>query len=145
MLSNQVEPRNKNKLIGQKAPLRLNEIWAIRVRLELEGKVRDLALFNMAIDSKLRACDLVRLRVADVTHGNSGVLSRTTVVQRKTGSRSRPEPERQSRRSSQATGTRDMVTCSVATFGIPNICLPSSTRESCMAGWSPSVWNRRST
>nr|MBV6629561.1 tyrosine-type recombinase/integrase [Oceanococcus sp. HetDA_MAG_MS8] len=85
MLSNDVEPWNKNKLIGQKAPLRLNEIWAIRVRLELEGKVRDLALFNMAIDSKLRACDLVRLRVADVTHGNSGVLSRTTVVQRKTG------------------------------------------------------------
>lgn len=85
MLSNQVEPWNKNKLIGQKAPLRLNEIWAIRVRLELEDKIRDLALFNMAIDSKLRACDLVRLRVADVTHGNSGVLSRTTVVQRKTG------------------------------------------------------------
>ncbi len=53
------EPWNKGKLIGQKAPLKLKEIWAIRVRLELSQRTRDLALFNLAIDSKLRACDLV--------------------------------------------------------------------------------------
>ena len=56
-------PWNKAKLIGQKSPLKLKEIWAIRIRLQLSGKARDLALFNLAIDSKLRGCDLVQLRV----------------------------------------------------------------------------------
>lgn len=63
------EPWNKGRLIGQKAPLKLKDIWAIRIRLQLSHKVRDLALFNLAIDSKLRACDLVKLRVSDVSHG----------------------------------------------------------------------------
>ena len=63
------EPWNKGKLIGQKAPLKLKDIWAIRIRLQLGHKVRDLALFNLAIDSKLRACDLVKLRVSDISHG----------------------------------------------------------------------------
>ena len=54
-------PWNKDKLVGQKAPLKLREIWAIRVRLQLRGNLRDLALFNLAIDSKLRACDLLGL------------------------------------------------------------------------------------
>ena len=58
------EPWNKGKLIGQKAPLKLKDIWAIRIRLQLGRKIRDLALFNLAIDSKLRACDLVKLRVS---------------------------------------------------------------------------------
>ena len=52
-------PWNKGRLTGQKPPLRLKEIWAIRIRLQLAKKVRDLALFNLAIDSKLRGCDLV--------------------------------------------------------------------------------------
>ena len=60
------EPWNKGKLAGQKAPLRLKEIWAIRIRLQLAGRVRELALFNLAIDSKLRSCDLVRLHVRDI-------------------------------------------------------------------------------
>ncbi|VVQ30487.1 hypothetical protein PS943_01856 [Pseudomonas fluorescens] len=51
------QPWNKGKLVGQKAPLRVRDIWAIRVRLQLAEKTRDLALFNLAIDSKLRACD----------------------------------------------------------------------------------------
>ena len=53
-------PWNKGKLIGQKPPLKLKEIWAIRIRLQLANRVRDLALFNLAIDSKLRGCDLVK-------------------------------------------------------------------------------------
>jgi len=61
------EPWNKSKIIGQKLPLKLKEIWAIRIRLQLAGEIRDPALFNLAIDSKLRACDLVALRVCDVT------------------------------------------------------------------------------
>ncbi|AXA85238.1 integrase [Lysobacter oculi] len=77
------EPWNKGKLIGQKARLRLKDIWAIRIRLQLGHKVRDLALFNLAIDSKLRACDLVKLRVSDVSHSGQ-MASRAIVMQRKT-------------------------------------------------------------
>src|SRR5690606_25995276 len=74
---------NKSKLIGQKTPLRLKDIWSIRVRLQLTGKTRDLALFDLAIDSKLKACDLVTLRVRDIAHGKH-VSPRTIVMQRKT-------------------------------------------------------------
>jgi len=77
-------PWNKDKIIGQKAPLKLKEIWAIRFRLQENGRLRELALFNLAIDSKLRGCDLVRLRVNDIAQGGR-VLSRATIVQRKTG------------------------------------------------------------
>ncbi len=77
-------PWNKGKLTGQKPPLKLREIWAIRIRLQMAGRTRDLALFNLAIDSKLRGCDLVPLRVFDVAHGGRA-LSRATVVQSKTG------------------------------------------------------------
>lgn len=77
------EPWNKGRLVGQKAPLKLKDIWAIRVRLQLATRRRELALFNLAIDSKLRACDLVGLRVRDVCHGNA-VASRTIVMQQKT-------------------------------------------------------------
>ena len=76
-------PWNKGKLIGQKSPLKLKEIWAIRIRLQLAKRTRDLALFNLAIDSKLRGCDLVGLRVRDVAQGSS-VASRAIVMQRKT-------------------------------------------------------------
>lgn len=76
-------PWNKGKLVGQKAPLRLRDIWAIRVRLQLAEKTRDLALLNLAIDSKLRACDLTKLRVRDVAHGEH-VSSRAIVMQQKT-------------------------------------------------------------
>jgi len=63
------KPWNKGKLTGQKPPLKLKEIWAIRIRLQISKQIRDLALFNLAIDSKLRSCDLVKIRVRDVTHG----------------------------------------------------------------------------
>ena len=76
-------PWNRGKLTGQKPPLQRNEIWAIRVRLQLRGRNRDLALFNLAIDSKLRACDLVRLRVGDVQQGGA-IANRAMVLQRKT-------------------------------------------------------------
>ncbi|SEM20047.1 hypothetical protein SAMN04488129_13216 [Halomonas daqiaonensis] len=77
------EPWNKGKLVGQKTPFRIKDIWAIRVRLQLAEKVRDLAIFELAIDSKLRACDLVALCVRDVTHGNH-ISSRATIMQKKT-------------------------------------------------------------
>lgn len=77
------EPWNKGKLVGQKAPLKLKDIWAIRVRLQISSCTRDLALFNLAIDSKLRASDLVKLRVRDVSHGER-VGARAIVMQQKT-------------------------------------------------------------
>ena len=77
------EPWNKGKLIGQKKPLKLKEIWAIRIRLQMAERHRDLALFNLAIDSKLRGCDLTKLRVSDVTHGGR-VMARAMVMQQKT-------------------------------------------------------------
>ena len=76
-------PWNRGKLTGQKLPLKLKEIWAIRIRLQLANRVRDLALFNLAIDSKLRACDLVKLRLHDVSHGGR-VAKRANVMQQKT-------------------------------------------------------------
>lgn len=77
------DPWNKDKLVGQKAPLKLKEIWAIRIRLQLAKRTRELALFNLAIDSKLRACDLVKLRVRDVSHGDH-IAARAIVMQQKT-------------------------------------------------------------
>ena len=57
---------NKGRLLGQKPPLKPKEIWSLRIRLQLADKPRDLALFNLAIDSKLRGCDLISLQVRDV-------------------------------------------------------------------------------
>lgn len=78
-------PWNKDRIIGQKRPLQISHIWGIRIRLELEGQTRDLALFNLGLDSKLRGCDLVKLKVSDVVCGRSA-MRRTHVVQQKTGS-----------------------------------------------------------
>jgi integrase len=81
--TSQAIPWNKGRLIGQKLPLKLKEIWAIRIRLQLADRLRDLALFNLAIDSKLRGCDLVSLKVKDVAQGRS-IFHRAIVMQRKT-------------------------------------------------------------
>lgn len=74
---------NKGKLVGQKPPLKLKEVWAIRTRLQLADRTRDLALLNLAIDSKLRACDLVGLRVGDISNG-CHIARRTIVLHKKT-------------------------------------------------------------
>lgn len=74
---------NKGKLIGQKSPLKLKEIWAIRIRLQMAKNTRELALFNLAIDSKLRGCDLVKLKVCDLAQGGR-VSAREMIMQQKT-------------------------------------------------------------
>jgi hypothetical protein len=76
-------PWNKGKLIGQKVPFKLKEIWAIRVRLQIYRRQRELALFDLGIDSKLRACGLVRINVRDISHGDR-IAARAIVVQKKT-------------------------------------------------------------
>jgi len=71
-------PRNKGKLVGQKSPLKLKQVWAIRIRPQIADNVRDLALFNLAIDSKLRSCDLVKIRVKDIANGTT--VSKRAIV-----------------------------------------------------------------
>jgi integrase len=77
-------PWNKGKLTGAKPPLRPKHVWSIRTKLQVEGRARDLAMFNLAIDSKLRGCDIVALRVEDIAP-NGYAVDRATVRQRKTG------------------------------------------------------------
>jgi integrase len=90
------EPWNKGKLIGAKPPLRPKHVWSIRTKLQIAGRTRDLAMFNLAIDSKLRGCDVVSLRVEDVApHGHS--VDRATVRQKKSGQPVRFEMTEQTR------------------------------------------------
>ncbi len=92
------EPWNNGKIVGQKLPLKLKEIWAIRVRLQLSKNLRGLALFNLAIDSKLRGCDLVKIRICDIAQGGK-VSKRASVTQQKTNQPVRFEITAQSRES----------------------------------------------
>ena len=89
-------PWNKGKLTGAKPPLRPKHVWSIRTRLQIEGRVRDLAMFNLAIDSKLRGCDVVAIRVEDVAAGGY-TADRATVRQKKTGRPVRFELSEQTR------------------------------------------------
>jgi integrase len=95
------QPWNKGLLVGQKKPLEPKHVWSIRVRLELAGSKRDLAILNLAIDSKVRACDLVKLRLDDVCLGMK-VRNRATIVQKKTGRPVQFEITEQSRISVEA-------------------------------------------
>ena len=91
------EPWNKGKLIGAKPPLRPKHVWSIRTKLQIAGRTRDLAMFNLAIDSKLRGCDVVSLRVEDVApHGHA--VDRATIRQKKTGQPVRFEMTEQTRK-----------------------------------------------
>ncbi|WP_291183303.1 hypothetical protein [Dokdonella sp.] len=116
------EPWNKGKLIGQKIPLQLKDIWAIRISLQLGHKFLDFALFNLAIDSKLRACDSMKLRAADVSHGEQ-MASRVMVMQQKTG---RP--------------VQFEVTPPLARLCIPGSSMPGSKHQ---ASYSPAVYRSR--
>ena len=90
------EPWNKGKLTGQKPPLRPKHVWSIRTKLQVGGRIRDLAMFNLAIDGKLRGCDVVTLKVEDVTP-NGYAVDRATVRQKKTGQPVRFELTEQTR------------------------------------------------
>jgi hypothetical protein len=78
------DPWNKGRMTGQKRPLKPKDVWTIRVRLQLEGRKRDLAMFNLVIDSKLRGCDLIRVRTDEVSAGGR-VRDRVSVIQKRTG------------------------------------------------------------
>jgi hypothetical protein len=103
-------PWNKGRLVGQKPPLKLKEIWEIRIRLQIDKKHRDLALFNLAIDSKLRACDLLKLRVSNVSQGNR-IASRAAVVQQKTSQSVQFEITEQARQAYRPGSNMRISTC----------------------------------
>ncbi len=136
------EPWNKDKLVGQKTPLKLKDIWAIRVRLQLSERTRDLALFDLAIDSKLRACDIVKLRVRDLSHGDR-IAARAIVMQQKT---QRPCSSRSpSKRENRFPLGSDARACGRRTFSFPagcthrRTCPRDSTRGSLIRGCAKSA------
>ena len=138
-------PWNKGLLVGQKKPLQPKHVWSIRVRLEIARMWRDLALFNLAIDSKLRACDLVKLRVDEVCLG-AKIRDRATIVQKKTGRPVQFEITEQTRTSLEiwlrmlrTTGSRYLFPSRL--HARPHL----STRQYSrlvIAGSIASVWNR---
>lgn len=113
------EPWNKGKLIGPKPPLRPKHVWAIRTKLQLERDTRDLALFNLAIDSKLRGCDVVAVRVEDVAP-RGFALDRATVRQKKTGRPVKFELTEQS---------REAIDAYLRQTGSTNCCCGSKVRK----------------
>src|SRR5215471_14158576 len=104
------EPWNKGKLTGAKPPLRPKQVWSIRSKLQTEGRTRDLAMFNLAIDSKLRACDVVALKVEDVAP-NGYAADRAMVRQSKAGQPVRFELTEQTR---QPPAKSQVTSCSTA-------------------------------
>ena len=125
-------PWSKGKLTGAKQPLRPKHVWSIRTKLQIEGRVRDLAMFNLAIDSKLRGCDVVAIRVEDVAAGGY-TADRATVRQKKTGRPVRFELSEQTRQAIddylKAANKRPASSCSRASWSSnkhndPPVCSP---------------------
>ena len=143
--SQQHVPWNKGKLIGQKAPLKLKDIWAIRIRLQLGHNIRDLALFNLAIDSKLRACDLVKLRVSDVSHGGQ-MAARAMVMQQKTGRPVQFEITQSTREAVQAwIAHADLNSCSPVAYQTRLTFRRGSTPGLSIVGWKKLALSRAPT
>ena len=130
-------PWNKGLLIGQKKPLEPKHVWSIRVRLEIARSRRDLAIFNLAIDSKLRACDLVRLRLDDICSGGN-VRHRATIVQKKTGRPVQFEITEQSRGSVEARGSP------IANADFAGRALWKTRRRKCPRSKNPALTGDRS-
>jgi integrase len=135
------EPWNKGKLIGAKPPLRSKHVWSIRTKLQVEGQTRDLAMFNLAIDSKLRGCDVVALRVEDVAPGGY-TLDRATVRQKKTGQPVRFEMTEQTRQSVddyiRAAGKTPGEFLFIGRHG-PRQCMTTRQYARLVSGWVGSI------
>src|SRR3981189_947517 len=141
-------PWNKGKFTGAKPPLRPKHVWSIRTKLQIEGRARDLAMFNLAIDSKLRGCDVVAIRVEDVAAGGY-TADRATVQQKKTGRPVRFELSEQTRQAVddylKATGKRPGAFLFTGRRG-PKTCIPPRQYARLVSEWIGSagreaVWN----
>jgi len=135
------EPWNKGKLIGAKPPLRSKHVWSIRTKLQVEGQTRDLAMFNLAIDSKLRGCDVVALKIEDVAPSGY-TLDRATVRQKKTGHPVRFEMTEQTRQSVddyvRAAGKKPGEFLFVGRHG-PGQCMTTRQYARLVSGWVGSI------
>ena len=135
------EPWNKGKLIGAKPPLRSKHVWSIRTKLQVEGQTRDLAMFNLAIDSKLRGCDVVALKVEDVAPSGC-TLDRATVRQKKTGQPVRFEMTEQTRQSVddyiRAAGKKSGEFLFIGRHG-PGQCMTTRQYARLVSGWVRSI------
>jgi len=135
------EPWNKGKLIGAKPSLRPKHVWSIRTKLQIEGQTRDLAMFNLAIDSKLRGCDVVALEVEDVAP-NGYTLDRARVRQKKTGQPVRFEITEQTRQSVDdyihAAGKKGGEILFVGRHG-PRQCMTTRQYARLVSGWVGSI------
>lgn len=121
------KPWNAVRLVGPKAPLKPKHVWAIRQQLKTTNRIRDLALFNCALDAKLRASDLVRLRVSEIAPGGA-LLQRSTVIQQKTGRpRSQSPHASRSRLGSSCGATDRTIGYSRAAAGQGSTSAPDST------------------
>ncbi len=135
------EPWNKGKLIGPKPPLRPKHVWAIRTKLQLEKRTRDLALFNLAIDSKLRGCDVVAVRVDDVAP-RGYAIDRALVRQKKTGRPVKFELTEQTRESIDAylaESRREVGQCLFPGRGAPDKHLTTRQYARLLGEWLSSV------
>ena len=134
-------PWNKGRNVGQKRALRPQDVWMIRGRLRAEGRKRDLALLNLAIDSKLRACDVVALRVEDVAPGGHA-LDRATVRQKKTGQPVRFEMTEQTRQAVddyiRASGRKPGEYLFIGRRG-PRQCMTTRQYSRLVSGWIGSI------
>ena len=135
------EPWNKGKLIGAKPPLRSKHVWSIQTKLQVEGQTRDLAMFNLAIDSKLRGCDVVALKVEDVAPSGY-TLDRATVRQKKTGHPVRFEMTEQTRQSVddyiRAAGKKPGEFLFIGRHG-PGQCMTTRQYARLVSGWVGSI------
>ncbi len=135
------KPWNKGKLIGPKPPLRPKHVWAIRTKLQLEKRTRDLALFNLAIDSKLRGCDVVAIRVEDVAPRGYAV-DRAIVRQKKTGRPVKFELTEQTRESIDdylTAAKREVSQCLFPGRGAPDKHLTARQYARLLGEWLASV------
>jgi integrase len=134
-------PWNKGKLIGARPPLRPKHVWSIRTRLLVEGRTRDLAMFNLAIDSKLRGCDVTALRVEDIAP-NGYAIDRATVRQKKTGRPVKFELTDQTRQAVddylKATGKRPGEFLFTGRRGIGQ-CMTTRQYARLVSGWLTSI------
>ena len=142
------EPWNKGKLISQKPPLRPKHVWSIRTKLQIEGRTRDLAMFNLAIDSKLRGCDVMALKVEDVAPSGYAV-DRATVRQKKTGQPVRFELTEQTRQAVddylKAVGKKPGEFLFTGRHGLGRCLTTRNTHGSSPTGLPASGWIRTSS
>ena len=135
------EPWNKGKLIGAKPPVRSKHVWSIRTKLQVEGQTRDLAMFNLDIDSNLRGCYIVALKVEDVAP-NGYTLDRATVRQKKTGQPVRFEMTEQTRQSVddyiRAAGKKPGEFLFIGRHG-PGQCMTTRQYARLVSGWVGSI------